>query len=383
MYHRQIKLPLPPEDSFFLWGPRQTGKSTLLKNTYPDAIWIDLLKADEFRRYTQHPERLREELSALTDRPFIVIDEIQKVPALLDEVHWLIENQQLHFALCGSSARKVKRGHANLLGGRAIRYELQGLVSAELGENFDLNRILNHGYLPSHYDKSKPNRHIQAYVSEYLKEEIAAEGLVRNLPAFAHFLDAVALTDCEIVNYANIASDCGVSNNTVKEYFQILQDTLLGSILNAYKKRPKRKVSQTPKFYFNDIGIVNFLAKRKTLQPGSELYGKALENWVFHELKCHSQYREIFYELSYWRLSTGAEVDFIVGDMEVAIEVKASSNIKNVHLKGLRELIKDQPQVKQRIIVCLETLERITEDNIHIMPATVFCQKLWDGKIHR
>ena len=378
MYQRQIKLPEAPTESFFLWGPRQTGKSTLLRDTYPKAVWIDLLKADEFRRYTQHPERLREELQALKDKPFIVIDEIQKVPTLLDEVHWLIENRQLHFALCGSSARKVKRGHANLLGGRAIRYELQGLVSAELGGHFDLDRILNHGYLPSHYDKPNPRRHIQAYVSEYLKEEIAAEGLVRNLPAFAHFLDAVALTDSEIVNYANIASDCGVASNTVKEYFQILQDTLLGTMLNAYKKRPKRKVSQTAKFYFNDIGIVNLLAKRKTLTPGSELYGKALENWVFHELKCHSLYSEIFYDLSYWRLSTGAEVDFIIGDMQVAIEVKASSNIKNAHLKGLRELIKDQPQVGQRIIVCLESKERITEDNIRILPVKDFCRLLWE-----
>jgi len=377
MYKRQISLPQPPRESFFLWGPRQTGKSTLLKQAYPNAIWVDLLKADEYRRYIQHPERLREELLSYSECPFVVIDEIQKVPALLDEVHWLIENRNLHFALCGSSARKVKRGHANLLGGRALRYELQGLVSSELGDNFELNRLLNHGYLPSHYDKANPQRHLHAYVSEYLKEEIAAEGLVRNLPAFSHFLDAVALTDGEIVNYSNIASDCGVSNNTVKEYFNILQDTLLGSMLAAYKKRPKRKISHTAKFYFNDIGVVNFLAKRGRLEPGSELYGKALENWVFHEIRCHAHYSEAFYELTYWRLSTGAEVDFILGDMALAVEVKASRMIKNSHLKGLRELIKDQPQVKQRIIVCLEEKVRVTEDGIWIYPAQEFCKKLW------
>lgn len=381
MYHRQIKLPPPSTESFFLWGPRQTGKSTLLKHTYPEAVWVDLLKADEFRRYTQHPERLREELLAKPGCPFVVIDEIQKVPALLDEVHWLIENRQMQFALCGSSARKVKHGHANLLGGRAIRFELQGLVSEELGEDFDLNRMLNHGYIPNHYDKPNPNRNIQAYISEYLKEEIAAEGLVRNLPAFAHFLDAVSLTDGEIINYTNIASDCGVASNTVKEYFQILKDTLLGSILAAYTKRPKRKVSQTAKFYFNDIGIVNFLAKRKGLEPGSELYGKAMENWIFHELKCHSLYSEAFYDLTYWRLRTGAEVDFIVGDMDLAIEVKASKQIKNSHLKGLRELIKDQPQTQKRIIVCLEEKERITADGIFVLPAKVFCEKLWKGEL--
>ena len=379
MYERQLKLPLIPQESFFLWGPRQTGKSTLLKKCYPTALWVDLLKADEFRRYTQHPEWLREELLANTHHNFVIIDEIQKVPQLLDEVHWLIENQGIHFALCGSSARKVKRGHANLLGGRAIRYELYGLTSAELGNKFDLTRLLNHGYLPSHYDKVNPRRSIQAYISDYLKEEIAAEGLVRNLPAFADFLDIVALTDGEMVNYANIASDCGVANNTVKEYFQILQDTLLGCWLPAFRHRPKRRVSKTPKFYFNDVGVVNILAKRHTLEPGSELYGKAFENWVFHELKSYSQYAEIFYQLSYWRLSSGLEVDFIVGHMNMAVEVKASRKIKNSHLKGLRELIKDQTNVKQRIVVCLEDKERLTSDGIRIMPAKLFCHALWQG----
>jgi len=381
MYTRRLKLPKDLQESFFLWGPRQTGKSTLLKLNYPDAYWVDLLKADDFRRYIQNPERLREELSAIPEQKAVIIDEIQKVPRLLDEVHWLIENRQINFALCGSSARKVKRGHANLLGGRATRYELHGLVSAEIGENFDLDRILNHGYLPRHYDKSNPRRYIQAYVADYLKEEIAAEGLVRNLPAFSNFLDIVALTDGEIVNYANIASDCGVANNTVKEYFQILQDTLLGSWLPAYRKRPKRRVSKSPKFYFNDIGVVNFLAKRHKIEPKSELYGKAFENWIYHELNSFSQYSELFYELSYWRLSSGLEVDFIINDINVAIEAKATGLIKNTHLKGLRELIKDQPSIKQRIIVCLEKKQRLTTDGILILPANDFCQKLWDGEL--
>jgi len=381
VYRRLLKLPEELQESFFLWGPRQVGKSTLLRQLYPDVLWIDLLKANEFKRYMQNPEWLREELLANSNCKTVIIDEIQKVPQLLDEVHWLIENQQIHFALCGSSARKVKRGHANLLGGRAIRYEMYGLVSEELGENFDLDRILNHGYIPNHYDKPNPHRNIQAYISDYLKEEIAAEGLVRNLPAFANFLDIVALTDGEIVNYANIANDCGVSNNTAKEYFQILQDTLLGSWLPAYRKRPKRRVSKSPKFYFNDIGVVNLLAKRHHLEQGSELYGKAFENWIFHELKCHSQYSESFYQLSYWRLSSGLEVDFIIDEMNVAIEAKASRLIKNKHLKGLRELIKDQPGVNQRIIVCLEDKERLTEDGIRIIPAQKFCQQLWNSTI--
>lgn len=381
MYTRALSLPKPPEESFFLWGPRQTGKSTLLKHHYPNALWIDLLKADEFRRYTQHPERLREELLANKTNTFVVIDEIQKVPALLDEVHWLIENRHIHFALCGSSARKLKRGHANLLGGRAVRYELYGLVSHELGMDFSLDRLLNHGYLPRHHLSSQPQRLIRAYVADYLKEEIAAEGLVRNLPAFSSFLDIVALTDGELVNYSNIAAECGVAANTVKEYFQILEDTLLGTWLPAYRKRPKRRTTQSAKFYFSDIGIVNFLAKRRRLEPGSELYGKAFENWVFHELNSHSHYSELFYELSHWRLSTGQEVDFIVNDMQLAIEAKASKQIHNKHLKGLRELKKEYPNLGERVVICLEPKMRTTEDGIRILPATEFCQLLWNGNL--
>ena len=178
---------LSENETFFLWGPRQTGKNTLLKTTFPNALWIDLLKSEEFRRYTEHPERLREEIASEERPPFIVIDEIQKVPALLDEVHWLIENKGMNFALCGSSVRKVKKGHANLLGGRAIRHELSGLVSTEIGRDFDLTRILNHGYLPRHYTSTNPKRLLNAYVADYLKEEIAAEGLVQKLPAFRNF----------------------------------------------------------------------------------------------------------------------------------------------------------------------------------------------------
>jgi len=195
MFPRRLALPSDPEQSFFLWGPRQTGKSSLLRATYPAAIWIDLLKTDEFARYAQRPARLREELLAVPGRPVVVIDEVQKVPALLDEVHWLIENRGLRFVLCGSSARKVRRGAANLLGGRAVRHELYGLVSAEIGGDFDLERMVNHGYLPRHYLSRAPAPLLRAYVNDYLKEEIAAEGLVRRLPAFASFLSAAVLTD--------------------------------------------------------------------------------------------------------------------------------------------------------------------------------------------
>jgi len=381
MLKRKIKLPPPGKETFFLWGPRQTGKSTLLRSEYPDAVWIDLLKAEEYRRYLNNPEYLRQELPKRGDMPFVVIDEVQKIPALLDEVHWLHENQNIHFALCGSSARKVKRGHANLLGGRALRYEMFGFVSAELYPDFDLTRLLNHGYLPRIYLSDQPRRLLNAYVGNYLKEEIAAEGLVRNLPVFSNFLNLASLSDTEPVNFSTIARDCGVSSQTVKEHFQILEDTMLGRWLPSFRKRPKRRVAAGAKFYFSDVGIVNFLAKRGDIQQGSELFGKAFENWCFHELNAYNMYNEAFADFFYWRLAGGTEVDFIINDMEIAIEAKASAKISAQHLKGLRSLIVDHPNVGRRIIICNETKLRITEDNIEIVPAEVFAAMLWDGEL--
>lgn len=381
MFNRALHLPRPGVETFFLWGPRQTGKTTLLRSAYPDAFWIDLLKADEYRRYLQNPELLRAEIAAKKTVRQVVIDEVQKVPQLLDEVHWLHENRGIHFALCGSSARKVKRGQANLLGGRALRYELHGLTVAEIEREFDLTRILNHGYLPTMYLSDSPQRLLNSYVADYLKEEIAAEGLVRNLPVFSEFLNAASLSDAELVNFSTIARDCGVSSPTIRGYFQILVDTLLGRWLPAYAKRPKRRVIAAPKFFFADVGVVNQLAKRGELRPGSELYGKAFENWVFHELSAYNAYSEAFANLGYWRLASGIEVDFIVNDMQVAIEAKATAKVTVDHLRGLRALAQDHPRVKQRLLVCLEPKSRRTEDGVLILPAVEFCQLLKSGDL--
>lgn len=383
MFIRRLVLPEPGTESFFLWGPRQTGKTTLLRESYAHGHWIDLLKAEEFRRYVARPELLRQEVEAegFERGRQVVIDEIQKVPALLDEVHWLIENRGLKFALCGSSARKVKRGAANLLGGRAMRYELHGLIAAELGSAFDLNRMLNHGYLPRIYEARRPRRMLDAYIADYLKEEVAAEGLVRNLPVFSDFLDIAALSDGEIVNFSSIARECGVSSHTTKSHFGILEDTLLGRWLPSYRKRPKRRVIGAAKFYFVDVGVVNRLARRGELSPGSELYGKAFENWVFHELSAYVSYGGFDGALSYWRLASGIEVDFVLGDMQLAIEAKSSERVTRDHLNGLRNLVEDHRRVGRRIVVCREPRARSTDDGIEVLPAAAFVQRLWGGDL--
>ena len=383
MFKRLLILPAPGEESFFLWGPRQTGKTTLLRARYPNERWIDLLKSEQFRRYAANPEYLRQELAAQASvaGTQVVIDEIQKVPALLDEAHWLIENRGVKFALCGSSARKLRRGAANLLGGRALRYQLQGLSAHELADKFDFDRLLERGYLPRIFESHQAPRLLDAYIADYLKEEIAAEGLVRNLPAFAGFLDAAALCDGELINFSNVATDCGVSSHTAKSYFEILEDTLLGRWLPAYRRRPKRRVTAAPKFYFSDVGVVNRLARRGSLARGSVAYGRAFENWVFHELSTWVDYRSPSSELSHWSLSGGAEVDFVLDDMRLAVEAKSSARIVPRHLRGLRSLVQDHARVRRRIVVCLEPLPRYTEDGIDILPAAEFVRRLWSGEL--
>ena len=384
MFNRRLRLPPGGTETFFLWGPRQAGKSTLLRQRYPDGRWIDLLKSDEFRRYATRPELLRQEIEAEEAAPErqIVVDEVQKVPALLDEVHWLLENRGLHFALCGSSARKVRRG-ANLLGGRAIRYELRGITAGELGGDLDLDRMLNVGYLPRVYGASRPRRLLDAYVSDYLMQEIAAEGLARNLPAFSSFLEAAAIGDTETVNFSNIARECGVSSQTVKGYFGILEDTLLGHWLPAWRRRRKRRLIGAAKFYFADVGVVNRLARRGRVARGSEVYGKAFENWVHHELAAYLAYSDAGGRdaaLTHWRLPSGVEVDFIVGDMRLAVEAKAVPVVASHHLRGLRSLAREH-DTRRRMVVCLEPRPRRTDDGIDVLPAERFAAGLWSGDL--
>lgn len=381
MYKRKLELH-EINKSFFLWGQRQTGKSSLLKETFKRVPYIDLLKSDEFLSLSKRPELLRERLGHLKRGSLVIIDEVQKIPILLDEVHHLIEDRGLVFGLCGSSARKLKRGQANLLGGRAWRFELRGLSASEIGSDFDLARFLNRGYLPTFYSDEFYAKTHQSYIVDYLREEVLAEGLIRSLPVFARFLEVAALSDAEILNYSNIGRETGVSPKTAQAHYEILVDTLIGSYLPAFVKRMKRRTIQSPKFYFHDVGIVNHLAHRGSLEAGSELFGKAFENWVFHELQCYLLYSSSTLTLSYWKLTTEAEVDFVIGNMQLAIEAKSSSRITSDHLKGLRELKADFPSVKERIIVCLEKHVRRTEDGIWIIPYKDFIDLLWSNPLN-
>jgi len=309
----------------------------------------------------------------------IILDEVQKVPQILDEVHWLIENKKLRFILCGSSARKLKRGQANLLGGRAWRYELFPLVTSEL-ERFDLLRALNQGLIPDHYLQENAKKSLQAYVQDYLKEEVFAEGLTRNIPAFSRFFDSMGYSHGEVTNYSNIARDCGVDSKTVKEYYQILVDTLMGMVVMPFQRRQNRQViTKASKFYLFDVGVAGAVVKRRIQEERGDAFGKAFEHFILMELAAHRSYHEAGYPIQFWRTKTGLEVDFILGEGEVAIEVKGTSRVDTRALLPLQTFVEEY-QLGQAIVVCNERVERVY-GSIKIKPWRQFLRELWEDKI--
>ena len=348
------------------------GKSYWLKHSFLKPQWnfIDLLKTDIFFEYAARPALLRERWKG----GLTVIDEIQKIPALLNEVHWLIENKSASFLLTGSSARKLRAKSTHLLAGRAWRFEMTPLSFYET-KGFDLEKVLNTGLLPPHFLSRHPLRDLRAYVSDYLKEEISAESAIRNIPAFSEFLKVSALTNAKLLNYTNIARESGISAKVVRRYFEILEDTFLACRLPPYRSRQKRRLILTDKFYFFDVGVANFLAGRKP-SVGNEAFGKSFEHYIFMELLSYKKYKDPELNLSFWRTAGGHEVDFICGDMHTAIEVKSSTRIHSGRLKGIRTL-KEEKKVKNLIVVCQEREPRTVDGCIQIWPWRVFLKKLW------
>jgi predicted AAA+ superfamily ATPase len=359
--------------SFFLLGPRQTGKTSLIQHILPDVLFFDLLDSSNYLALSREPNRLAEEIGSSVKR--VVIDEIQRLPSLLNEVQRLIETRNVNFLLTGSSTRKLRRGGINLLGGRARVKYLHPLTYHELGDKFNLNHAMERGLLPSIYFSDDPRADLKSYSGLYLQQEIMAEGATRNIPAFSRFLKIAAHNNGGIVNFTNVASDAQVARTTVYEYYEILKDTLILRELTPWRKTVKRKPLASSKYYFFDVGVVSALQGRPFL-PGTPEFGEAFETYIMHELSCCSDY--ISGEpLSFWRSSSGFEVDFIIGD-HTAVEVKAKKNVSPQDIKSLRAL-REEKLLKRFVCVCLETRSREV-DGIRILPYTEFLTSLWAGE---
>jgi len=371
---RALTIDLPKNRSAFLWGPRKTGKTYWLRQTFPEHVRIDLLQTDVFGEYAARPSLLRERYQ---DHPkMIIIDEVQMVPDLLHEVHWLIENRGSSFLMTGSSARKLRRKHANLLGGRAWRYTMHPLTFLET-QGFDLEGAMVSGLLPPHFLSPDPIRDLRSYVADYLKEEIAAEAAVQSIPAFSEFLRVAALTSGELLNYTNVAREAGVSAKVVRSYFQILEDTLLGFRVASWRKSKTRRMIETEKFYLFDVGVANYLGRR-TPREGTPEFGKAFEQYILMELKAYQAYRNPELDIRYWRTSTGMEVDFILGEMDVALEIKGARRAHEGDLKGLTALLTDH-KVKHPLLISLEREPRKIGAKVRALPWEVFLRELWSG----
>ena len=378
MYKRIFDIENQLDEAMFLFGARQVGKSTLLKERFPNVIKYDLLKSDLRRRLSRNPESFREALSSKPEGTLIIVDEIQKVPDLLDEVHWLMVEKKLRFILSGSSARKLKRSGANTLGGRAQPRTLYPLVWPEVTD-FEIDKAVQNGMIPRHYMANNATDRLEGYVNIYLKEEIQEEALVQDIEVFERFMEVAAISDGEMINYENIASDCGIAAKTAKAYFQILKDTLVGFEIPAYRKVIKRKLVQAPRFYYFDVGLTNYLLGRNSLKRGTVEYGHAFEHLVMQEIIAYHGYTRSREAISYWHTYTGIEVDAVIGDAKVAIEIKSSEEIKAKHKAGLKAFKEEHPDARL-ILVSLDPITRISDDKELIFVIDFF-RMLWNGEI--
>ena len=367
---------LMEKKSHFLLGPRSTGKSSWIKKSLSPKYYFNLLEQDTLKELLIRPSHLREWITAKKTNPgdIIVIDEIQKAPALLNEVHFLIEEKKLHFLLTGSSARKLKRGKANLLAGRAWMAQFFPLAWKEIN-NFDLMKYLNFGGLPQVYTSSYPKKEIENYVNLYIKEEIQEEGLIRKLSSFLTFFESVGLMNGEVLNYQGWGSDTGIPTKTLQSYIELLKDTLMAFELPAFRKTKKRKAVSKSKFYLFDIGVANFLAKRGEVQKKSHEFGKVFEQFIIQECRCANSYLEKNQDMSYWRSHSKMEVDLCLGT-KWALEIKGTRRVTSQHLKGLKAL-REEGLFENYGVVCLEKHKRESE-GITLWPWQDFLQWLWN-----
>lgn len=378
MYKRIFDIENKLDEGMFLFGARQTGKSTLLKERFKGAIYYDLLNPSVRRAFKLNPNSLWE---ALQDKPagtLVIVDEIQKVPELLDVVHSLMVEKGLFFILSGSSSRKLKRSGANTLGGRAIPETLYPLVWPEVTD-FQIDRAVQNGMIPRHYMVEDATKRLSGYVKVYLDEEIREEGEVRELDAFERFMEVAAICDGEMLNYSNIASDCGVSAKTVKSYFQILYDTLIGYEIPAFRKEIKRKVVQAARFYYFDVGLANYLMGRHNLKRGTDDYGHAFEHYVIQEIIAYKGYNDKRDNISYWHTYDKKEVDIVIGDAKVAIEIKSTEHVETKHKKGLKAFCEEYPECRL-LLVSLDPITRKSGD-IELIYVLDFLKMLWGGEI--
>ena len=349
MYSRIIT---PPKDkSFFLFGPRGTGKTTWVKAAFPQAVFIDLLESEVYNDLLANPQRL-EKFIPKDFKNWIVIDEVQRIPELLNEIHRLIEKNHYRFVLTGSSARKLRTKGVNLLGGRALIYPFHQLTAHELGKDFNLKHSLFFGQLPSAYRENDPKAYLESYVKAYLREEVQQEGLTRNLGAFSRFLEAASFSQGAVVNTSSIARECGIERKVVENYFSILEDLLIGYKIPVFAKKAKRRMTVHQKFYFFDVGIYRTLRPSGPLDAPEEIEGMALETLVFQELKAVNDYLKLGYDLYYWHTANRVEVDFVLYGKRglKAFEVKRTSRIVEGMLRGLRIFQKDYPSAKSYFI---------------------------------
>lgn len=374
MYARRLDLPaLLGRKSCFLLGPRGVGKSTLARESFPEGSVHDLLDGRTFQDLLRRPALLGEGRGGV-----VVIDEVLRLPDLLHEVHRLIESGGRVFLLMGSSARKFRGKGVNLLGGRASMARLFPLVSAELPD-FDLLRYLNRGGLPKIYDSDDPEGELRDYVNLYLREEIQNEAVTRSVQAFAEFLDVMALTNGQEINYEGLASDLQVSAGTVRNYIDILDDTLVGFRLHGYTKTKKRKATSRFKYYLFDLGVTNVLGRRGVVKEKSPMFGWAFEHFILLEVRAFLGYARKEVEMRYWRSTTKFEVDLVIGD-EVAVEVKATDLVQDRDLKGMR-MFKEEGLVKRYVVVSLDRRDRRTADGVEILPWRRFLEELWKGEV--